>query len=344
MIRKSVKIGEGSIEAIRGAVLCRDLSVERGGQTTTFRRGTTVDDALIATLNTRAGTSLEVVVAEPGELSQGEASLRAAQALAGSGVQVAPPHQGQCVLRAAQNGLLRVDQMAIRGANRTGVLLVATGLDGRVVRQGDTLAIVKAAHLWVDESALERTLAPIASVSALRVAPFQRRKAAFLAGQRIRPANFEAAQANLRATLAQFGVELVAQKYLLRDNPSEIDEAIQCSLAQGAELILIAGSILLDPEDPYVRAAQKLPAVSLETGAPIDPGTMFWVADNGQAILFGLASCELYGRLSILDLLLPYAIAKERIDRPLLAELGYGGLLEQTFLARRSVLDHPGDR
>ena len=50
---------------------------------------------------------------------------------------------------------------------------------------------------------------------------------------------------------------------------------------------------------------------------------------------FGLASCELYGRTSVLDLMLPYALAREPITAPLLAQLGYGGLLGNTMRARR---------
>ncbi|MGH2460812.1 MAG: hypothetical protein ACRDIY_18300, partial [Chloroflexota bacterium] len=63
--------------------------------------------------------------------------------------------------------------------------------------------------------------------------------------------------------------------------------------------------------------------------------TMFWVADAGRTLFLGLASCELYGRRSVLDLVLPYAAAKEPISASLLADLGHGGLLEQTFAARR---------
>jgi hypothetical protein len=61
---------------------------------------------------------------------------------------------------------------------------------------------------------------------------------------------------------------------------------------------------------------------------------MFWVAYAGDVPILGLASCEMYGRLSILDLLLPYALAGEPITRGLLADLGYGGLLHTTQTAR----------
>jgi len=280
---------------------------------------------------------LDVLTPESGEIDQAAASLRAAQALAGPGVEVTPPHQGQCILKAQHAGLLRVSQRAIIGINEPGILLVASGLDGRVVRTGDTLAIVKGAQLWAQEAEVRQVLSEVVATPAVRVAPFQVSKAAFLAGRRIRPNNFTAAKDTLRAALAQFGVALIADYHVTGDRIDAIAEALQQCLAEGAELVLVAGSIVLDPGDPFLQAAEQLSGVTLQTGAPIDPGTMFWIAQSGDSVIFGLASCELYGRLSILDLLLPYAIAREPINRHLLAELGYGGLLEQTFSARRSA-------
>ena len=60
------------------------------------------------------------------------------------------------------------------------------------------------------------------------------------------------------------------------------------------------------------------------------------------AVCFGLASCEMYGRLSVLDLILPFALAREPIIPGLFAELGYGGLLQQTFAARHGEAE-PAD-
>ena len=105
MIRKTFQVDEKSLVAARGSVLCRDVTIVEQGQTKTLRRGTPVDDALIATASLYQGTVLDVLSAEPGEIDQAAASLRAAQALAGLGVEVTPPHQGQCILKAQHDGL-----------------------------------------------------------------------------------------------------------------------------------------------------------------------------------------------------------------------------------------------
>jgi hypothetical protein len=218
--------------------------------------------------------------------------------------------------------------------NRLGSALPATSLDGRLVATGDTVGIVKAARLWVPPSEIERVARLGRGTPTLRVAPFVVRHAAFLAGQRIRPANVAVATASLRTKLARFGTELDRAEQVV-DDPEAIARSMGAAIAAGAEVLLVAGSIVLDPGDPFLRALERLRARVICRGAPIDPGTMFWVAYVEKTACFGLASCEMYGRLSILDLILPYALAGEPITPGLVADLGYGGLLQQTYAARR---------
>ncbi len=334
VIRRTFTVGVDDLTAAIGALVCRDLPLATGAGPASIRRGAIVDDTLCSTLAKHSGARLEVVVSEPGELEQGEASLQFARSIVGDGLTVDPPHQGQCVVRAMTTGVLRVCSNRVARVNRHCAILLVTALDGRVVDEADTVAIVKAAQLWTPLAELERARRLAGPRPFLRVAPFTARFAGFLAGPRIRPTNFAMAAENLRGLLGSFGVDLVTAQRVSDDIPSIVTAYRQC-LDLGAEIILIGGSIVLDPSDPFVVALEEIHATLECRGAPIDPGTMFWVAYAGPTVLFGLASCELYGRRSILDLVLPYAVAKEPITHALLADLGYGGLLDQTFAARR---------
>lgn len=334
MIRRTFTVGIDDLTAAIGALVCRDLPLATGPGPASIRRGTVVDDALCTTLAKHPGARLEVVVSEHDEVEQGEASLRFARAIVGNGLTIDPPHQGQCVVRATTAGVLRVCSRQVARVNRRGTILLVTALDGRVVEKADTAAIIKAAQLWTPVADLERCRRVAGPRPLFRVAPFTARLAGFLAGSRIRPANFAMATENLRGLLGSFGVDLVTAQRIPDDVPSIVAAYRQC-LDQGAEIILIGGSIVLDPQDPFVVALEEVRATLECRGAPIDPGTMFWVAYARSTVFFGLASCELYGRRSILDLVLPYAVAREPVTQALLADLGYGGLLDQTFSARR---------
>lgn len=336
MIRRTLTVGVDDLSLASGAIVCRDLPLSTGAGPASIRRGTVVDDALRATLTRHPGVRLDVVLPEPGEVEQGEASLRFARSIVGAGLQIDPPHQGQCVVRATGRGLVRVCASRVARINRRGAILLASALDGRVVQNAETVAIVKALKLWTPETELDRTRRAAGVQPILRVASFSVKSAAFLAGPRIRPANFTLATDNLRKMLGEYGVCLQIAQRISDDLPSIAAAYRQC-IDAGAETILIGGSIALDPSDPFIVALEEARAKLVCLGAPIDPGTMFWVGSTGSTVFFGLASCELYGRRSILDLLLPYAVAKEPITPGLLAELGYGGLLDQTFAARRAA-------
>lgn len=334
MQRRIFRFGD-DLSAFAGAVLCRDISAPSDGKPVTIRRGVPLAEALERLPWRHDGIEITVLVPDAGELAQPDASARLAEGVAGPGIAPDSPHQGQVNLRAAIAGLLRVDPAAVARLNRSGVALVATALDGRVVREGETVAIVKAPALFVESAKVERALGRLRGRPVVRVAPFRAQRVALVAGTRIRRAQLEVATRHLSSHLEHFGAQLIATRHLDNDDPGEIARTYRALLEDGVELVLTAGSIMLDPEDPFIVAARRVRARIACIGAPIDPGTMFWVAYAGEVPMFGLASCELYGRLSIFDLLLPYALAGEPITRDLLAELGYGGLLSETQHARR---------
>jgi hypothetical protein len=245
-----------------------------------------------------------------------------------------PPHQGQVTLKATHRGLLRVDGRAVSRLNRGRVIMVATSLDGRVVAEGEGVGIVKAPSLFVDRAGVEKLEQQLAAASVVRVAPFSVQSAGLIAGERIRPANLERSAPHMANALQAFGANLATVEQVA-DDADAIGERYRQFLQDGVGFLLVAGSIVLDPDDPFIRALRSVDGQLVRRGAPIEPGTMFWVAYAGDVPIFGLASCEMYGRLSILNLLMPYAMAREPITKGLLADLGYGGLLQTTACARQ---------
>jgi len=332
--RRTFRVGEDP-GTVPGALLCRDLSLVGTAPRLTVRRGTPLDNTLARLPDGFDGLEIAIVVPAPGDVAQPDASALLARHVAGPGLLLNPPHQGQVNVRAAGPGLLRVRADQVARLNRTGVVLLATALDGRVVEANETLAIVKAPALFVPRQRIERALVSLGGESVLRVAPFRGTRVGILAGTRVGPANLAVAVDRLGASLARYGAAVTGVRHLEEDEPRGIAVAYRLLLEAGAEVVLVAGSIVLDPGDPFMLAARRIGGRFVARGAPVDPGTMFWLAYIGPVPLLGLASCELYGRVSVLDLLLPYALAGEPITHGLMGGLGYGGLLSETQAARR---------
>ncbi|HET9016451.1 MAG TPA: hypothetical protein VFN57_12700 [Thermomicrobiaceae bacterium] len=334
MQRRTFRVGEDAASA-PGAVLSRDLAPAGTRPRVTVRRGTPLTDALARLPGGHDGLEIAIVVPEPGDEAQPAASALLARHLTGPGVILDPPHQGQVNVRAAGPGLLRVRSGMVERLNLTRAVLLATALDGRVVETNETVAIVKAPELFVPRERVERALVALGGDQTLWVAAFRARRVGILAGTRIGPTNLEVAVARLGASLAPYGAAVGEVLRLEEDDPRAVAAAYRRLLAAGAEVVLVGGSIVLDPQDPFVLAVERVGGRLVTRGAPVDPGTMFWLAYFGAVPFLGLASCELYGRVSVLDLLLPYALAGEPITRRLIAGLGYGGLLSSMAGARR---------
>ncbi|HLI50976.1 MAG TPA: hypothetical protein VKU87_04220, partial [Thermomicrobiaceae bacterium] len=133
------------------AVLCRDVTFSQDGRSVTVRRGTRLSEAvrqLPAAIAERRRIRFEVLEPGPDDLGQAEASRQVAAALTGSGIELDGPHQGQMNLRAARTGLLRIDPVKVVRLNRSGAVLIASALDGRVIEAGETAAVVKAPQLF----------------------------------------------------------------------------------------------------------------------------------------------------------------------------------------------------
>lgn len=334
MRRETVQLHTLDRDRLSGAVLCRDLTVSSDGRRSQHRRGTPLADVLSDLPAEIESLDLHVLVPEEGDVTQEAASERIASRIAGGGLAPTEPHQGQVDLRAASFGVLRIDPARVERLNRTGVALIATGLDGRVVEPDETVGIVKASELLVASGEIDRVLSEAGEGPVIEVAPFTRTRVALIAGTRIREANLKVSSKHLATGLERFGAELVDTRRA-GDDPDEIATLFRELIDEGIELVLVAGSIVLDPYDPFLQALSRIDARLVRRGAPIDPGTMFWVGYSGDTPFFGLASCEMYGRLSIFDLFLPYALADQPISNDLISRLGYGGLLNDTQIARR---------
>jgi hypothetical protein len=98
---------------------------------------------------------------------------------------------------------------------------------------------------------------------------------------------------------------------------------------EGVDLVLAAGGNTIDPLDPTLRALELTGAEIVRFGAPAHPGSMFWLAYRGELPIFNLASCSMFSKATIADVVLPWIMTGERVEPRTLAELGYGGLLDR---------------
>ncbi len=311
-VQRGVEAGE-----LVGRVLCHDI---RGpGNEMVFRKGHSLRVEDLARLAEASWSEIHLIELGPGDIGQREAGQRLADILCCQGVQaVAAGHRH--VLKAAKNGLLKIDVAALERLNSIPGIAVYTLGNDQVVAKDQVVADAQITPLAIDGPSLEAaTTIAGESGSVIRVVPFvPRDTVVWTLDDRHLTA--------LAEKLRWFGCPVREVVDLPHDSRT-IAESMESHAGSGAALFLVSGSNALDPLDPVFEALRSLGATMQRIGMPVHPGTLLWIASWRQITIIGLPTCGLGTQLTAFDLVLPKLLAEGKIDDEGLAGLGHGGIL-----------------
>jgi hypothetical protein len=311
-VQRGVEAGE-----LVGRVLCHDI---RGpGNEIVFRKGHSLHVEDLARLADASWSEIHLIELGPGDIGQREAGLRLADILCCQGLQaVAAGHRH--VLKAAKNGLLKIDVAALERLNSIPGIAVYTLGNDQVVAKDQVVADAQITPLAIDGPSLEAaTTIAGESGSVIRVVPFMPRDTVVWT---LDDRHLTALAEKLR----WFGCPVREVVDLPRDSRT-IAESMERHAGSGAALFLVSGSNALDPLDPVFEALRSLGATMQRIGMPVHPGTLLWIASWRQITIIGLPTCGLGTQLTAFDLVLPKLLAEGKIDDEALAGLGHGGIL-----------------
>jgi len=271
-------------------------------------------------------SELSVLAMEPGDLHEDEAGRRLAASVAGEGVSVQPLAMGSWPLAARHRGLVEVDAARLAQLNDSDDLAVATLPDGQVVMADEMVGRAKIVPFVTREEVVRRAEE---FKGVLRVRPFRRLRVAALVQEKIDDASLAKFRAALEEKIAFFGSELGEVT-----RAEDLVSALRQALGRGAQLLVVAGSKLMDPLDPVLKALQSAGARMEKHGVPLHPGSLMWLASLEGVPLVGAPSCGLFSRPTAFDLLLPPLLTGVPLTRKALAQLGAGGLLTKEMAFR----------
>jgi len=314
-----------------GTILAHDITEIRPGQFKgpAFKKGHRVTEDDLPHLRRVGKEHLFVLHLKPGEVHEDDAALRLCEALAGDGVVFDPaPSEGKISLKAAFRGLLKVKEAALVAFNLIPHMCCASRHDNSMVEAGDIVAAARVIPLIIDEKTLDAGAGVARGAGGIfSVKPMSRpRTGLVITGNEVYTGMIEDKFAPLlRKKLEAFGCEL-AETVFTPDNKAEIIKEIRQLLDSGAQLVMVAGGMSVDPDDITRMAIQEAGAEDLVYGTPVLPGAMFLYARFGNVPVLGLPACVLFYRATVFDLVLPRVLAGERITRNDLASLAHGGL------------------
>ncbi len=274
------------------------------------------------------------------EIHENEAALLMAAAAAGSGTEYSDDvHEGKVGIKAAHDGLLKIDKEALLRFNLLGEVMCATLHDNTPVKQGEQVAALRLIPLVGERPLVERAAAIAAEGAKLvRVLPLAKVKAGLvITGSEVFYGRIEDKfEAVLRGKLAALGLEVVRVGFA-PDDAALIAAEIRLCLDAGAELVITSGGMSVDPDDVTRAGIREAGAEDIVYGTPVLPGAMFLCGRIGQAAVLGLPACGMFHKITVFDLILPRILAGERLSREDFAAMGHGGLCRNCAICHYPV-------
>lgn len=290
-------------------------------------KGAILTDADLGRLRDLPWKELHVLEMEAGDLHEDEAGRRMAQAAAGEGVSVQPLDGGSWPLTAKRRGLVEPDEARIAQLNEIDDLAFVTLPRGQIVVESELVARAKIVPFVTREERVRKAeaLGPL-----IRVRPFLPMRVAALVQEELDEAALARFTRSFEEKLAFFGSKLASVQRV----PGDLVAALRECIAQGAQLVVMAGSKLMDPLDPALQALSRAGAKMEKHGVPLHPGTLLWLARLDEVPVIGAPGCALFSRPTAFDLLLARLLAGDRLTRAELAPLGAGGLITREMAFR----------
>lgn len=329
-----------TIEA-EGAVLCHDITqiIKGVKKDAVFRKGHVVTREDIPVLLSVGKDQLYVMEKEEGMLHENDAARILCALCKGDNMESTNPKEGKIELKAACDGLLKVDHQAMKVVNGFGQMMIASRHGNFAVKQGDKLAGTRIIPLMIEEEKMEtvRNLAMEATGGRpiLQLKPFAHKKAGVVTtGNEVYYGRIQDTfTLVIEEKLKEFDTEIIAHE-TWNDDDKKVTEAILRMIGQGAELVVCTGGMSVDPDDKTPLAIKNTGARIVSYGAPVLPGAMFMLAyfqaqEEGAArtvTILGLPGCVMYAKRTIFDLVLPRIMADDEVTAQELAALGQGGL------------------
>ncbi|MHB8645745.1 MAG: molybdopterin-binding domain-containing protein [Thermomicrobiales bacterium] len=322
-----------AVETVAGRVLAHDVEATVHGDRVRLRKGAVLTGDDLPTLRA-ANRTVHLITLDAGDVHEEVAAQRLARAVAGTGIQIGDPHESMITLRAEHRGLLAVDAERLLAINSIPDMSVWTLFDAQIVRDRQAVAGVKVTPLVTRDAALieaERIARGEAAVIAVK--PFIPLRVGVIVREELLPAAGERFREAITRKVEWFGSRIVALIQPPNDAAGVV-AALQDLTAASVDLIMCAGVTSTDPLDVTVEALDSVGVCWEKRGVPAHPGSTYWLAYLGATPILGMASCGMFSRATVMDLLLPRFFVGERVTARTLAALGHGGLLNKGMAFR----------
>ena len=322
-------------------MLCHDITQIIKGVTkdAVFRKGHVVTKEDIPVLLSVGKDQLYVWEKEEGMLHENDAAEILCAMCRGAHMERSQAKEGKIELTASCDGLLKVNNEALKTVNGLGQMMIATRHGNFPVKQGDKLAGTRIIPLVIEEEKMEAAREAAAKVTGgkpiLELKPFVHKKVGIVTtGNEVFHGRIkDTFTPVIEEKISEFDTEVI-DHVTWDDNDAKVTASILDMIKKGADVVICTGGMSVDPDDKTPLAIRNTGARVVSYGAPVLPGAMFLLAyydvtqgdERRTVAIMGLPGCVMYAKRTIFDLVLPRVMADDEVTAQDLAALGQGGL------------------
>lgn len=313
-----------------GSILVHDLTriIKDHSKGVAFKKGHVIKEEDIPILKSMGKENLYVWEYKEGMVHENDAALFLIDLCKNDYMTISEIKEGKAELIASRDGFFKVNVEKLDKINALEEMMIATRKGNLPVKAGDKLAGMRIIPLVIDEEKLEKAKEIGGDSPLLSIVPFKKLKAGIITtGSEVYSGLIkDTFSPVIKEKLHKQGMEVISH-VLCDDDDEKIKNAILNMKKEGAEIIICTGGMSVDPDDLTPRAIKKSGAKIISYGSPVLPGAMFLLAYfEDKTPVMGVPGCAMYHKITIFDIILPYAAAGIEVDKDDLSKLGYGGL------------------
>ncbi len=293
-----------------------------------FRRGDVIKSEDIPELLSMGKEHIYVIEQEENLVHEEEAAIRIAKAIAGKNLKITDPRQGRVNMKATLDGLIKINKPLLYEIHNIEDIIIAARHNNVTCKAGEIVAGTKIIPLFTSEDNLVK-LEDLCKDKGkvVDVLPFIPQKVGMIiTGNEIFKGITEDKFANvMRKKIENLGSAVISE-VIVPDDEDIIAKAILDMKNKGCDVIVTCGGLSVDPDDVTVEGVEKSGAKIISYGVPVMPGAMVLVAELGDIPILGAPGAVIFKKTTILDVLLPRVLAKDKITRQDIIELAHGGM------------------
>lgn len=319
-----------AVEDAVGMVLAHDLTkiVQGEFKGAAFKKGYIIQKEDIEELKNMGKYNVYVIALDDFKVHENEAAKRLAAAAASERITVTEPLEGKANLKAAVRGLLKINLAALEEVNSIGKMSLTTLHKNTLVDKGQIVAAAKIIPLVIEHEEINKAeeilkhnnpLLDIIPLHNLKIGIVVTGSEVFYG--RIKDSFGEV----LKQKIILYGGECLDIRYA-PDDTDIITSSILQFIEDGAEVVMISGGMAVDADDVTPKAIYTAASKVITYGAPLLPGAMFMLAYHNEIPILGIPACGMFHKATVLDIVFPRILARDKISKEDIVSLAHGGL------------------